>query len=170
MNLWETKILALKKKLTTNSTKNPTIWRNVQNLVRNRALETQTKCYAIRASLTKSSQQSSVHEYPSSNSLHWNSEFSLSTGLGLPQMSVWPHCREVTLHVTSRARDIMTPEPQVVTSVMSVLDLNLTLGVQCCLTSDIIILNLSPWCHSRMDAHHPSPAASSAANQRRRPS
>ena len=52
---------------------------------------------------------------------------------------------------------------------MSVQDLNSTLGVQCCLTSDIIILNLSPWCHTRMDAHHQSLVFSSAANQRRKP-
>lgn len=101
MKLWETKILALKKKLTTNNTKNPTIWEMCKILW-------ETELLKLKQSVMQyeSVWQKVLSKVLFMNTLHQTVSIeiqkpSLSPGLGLPEMSVWPHCHEVTLHVTS---------------------------------------------------------------------
>ena len=104
MKLWETKILALKKKLTTNSTKNPTIWEMCKSCL------WETELLKLKQSVMQyeSVWQKVLSKVVFMNTLHQTVSIEIQKpspclrGSGYGEMSEWPHCHEDALHVTSR--------------------------------------------------------------------
>ena len=104
MKLWETKILALKEKLTTNSTKNPTIWEMCKSCL------WETELLKLKQSVMQyeSVWQKVLNKVLFMNTPHQTVSIEIQKpspclrGSGYGEMSVCPHCHEDALHVTSR--------------------------------------------------------------------